>query len=143
MRDDDDDEGGGTVVAVAPTGLISCCCCCWKCFFDGGGAAENIVVDDDGDGAVDCGICLPGVFNISIRLLSIRCSLKASVLLFPLFVRSFEGVLEVFVYVCCCDVVDKCTLAGIRLYFDKDNGTSGLGDGFVCCWSLFNGLWRW
>ena len=102
---------------------------------------ENIEVDgDDGDGTVDCDdCCLPGVFNISIRLLSIKFSLKESVLilllLLPLllFVKSLYDAFDVLVYVCWCDDVVKCTLAGIRLHFDKDNGISGLDNDLLCC----------
>ncbi len=50
-----------------------------SCRLDGaGGEGKFVLMDDVGDGAGDC--CLPGVFNISIRLLSIKCSLKESIL---------------------------------------------------------------
>ena len=71
------DAGG--LVAVAPVGFDSCCEACRLVSVEEGGNTVVAVDDDDGDGAVDCG-CLPGVFNISIRLLSIKCSLKESVL---------------------------------------------------------------
>ena len=47
----------------------------------GGGASGQVAFDNEEivSGFVDC--CLPGVFNISNRLLSIKCSLKGSVLL--------------------------------------------------------------
>ena len=46
-------------------------------FLEGrGGGGKLVRIDDVGDGVGDC--CLPGVFNISILLLSIKCSLKES-----------------------------------------------------------------
>jgi hypothetical protein len=65
--DEDDDVG-------VPTDLISDR---FEGGGGGGGRGKLVLMDEDGDGTGDCR--LPGVFNISIRLLIIKCSLNESV----------------------------------------------------------------
>lgn len=48
-----------------------------SCRFEGAGGGTVVLAVDIGDGTDGC--CFPGVFRISIRLLSIKCSLKESV----------------------------------------------------------------
>lgn len=72
------------VTGVVGIDLISC-----RLEGAGGGGTLVLVIEVE-DGTDDCCCCcFPGVFNISIRLLSIKCSLKESV--FDLI--SFEVVL--------------------------------------------------